>query len=343
MIAMDERLLPRTAAMNRGPTRQAGLLGQGQMTFPSERPAPRTSALMTFGGYYAIDDFSAAMILISELKDPESGLNETELKSSVLFLNDLIANMKNASEVSAEALANLQKEAISIPVVGPLLFSTSNLPGTVAGVGGVISAALKTKKVSDLVDLPPGLQKTLNKWAKTKGSENFSTVNKKFKGRLKIIRINGKLHLEVPLTAEAIKYRIFGANAGRAVHIPTTGTAKALNSSARLHSKGARGVPKLIGGNIIGLALAVGPQAYMDAKSSNSMGEFLDKSADTQPTNLAAFGAGFIATVVIGTSAPLVIIIAAGITAGMAAQYFMGESGWDKSIAERLKRWRASW
>ncbi|WP_053931407.1 hypothetical protein [Pseudomonas coronafaciens] len=143
---MDERLLPRTAAMNRGPTRQAGLLGQGQMTFPSERPAPRTSALMTFGGYYAIDDFSAAMILISELKDPESGLNETELKSSVLFLNDLIANMKNASEVSAEALANLQKEAISIPVVGPLLFSTSNLPGTVAGVGGVISEALKTKK-----------------------------------------------------------------------------------------------------------------------------------------------------------------------------------------------------
>ncbi|POP67687.1 hypothetical protein [Pseudomonas syringae] len=339
---MDERLLPRTAAMLRGPSSQAGLLGQGQKSFPSEQPTPRTSALMTFGGYYAIDDVSAAMVLINELKDPDANLNETESKSSALFLRDIIANLRTGLDISAEALANLQKEAMSIPVVGPLLFSSSNLPGTAASVGGMISAASKTKKVSDLMDLPSGLQKKLTAWAKTKGSENFSKVNKKFKGRFKIIRINGMLHLEVPLTAEAIRYRIFGANAGQAVHIPTTGTAKALNSSARLNSEGARGVPKLIGGNIIGFALAVGPQAYMDATSSSSMGEFLDKSADTQPTNLAAFGAGYIATVMIGASAPLVVIIGAGLIAGLAAQYFMGDSGWDKSIAERLKQWRAA-
>ncbi|KWS31442.1 hypothetical protein [Pseudomonas syringae] len=159
---MDERLLPRTAAMLRGPSSQAGLLGQGQKSFPSEQPTQRTSALMTFGGYYAIDDVSAAMILINELKDPDANLNETESKSSALFLRDIIANLRTGLDISAEALANLQKEAMSIPVVGPLLFSSSNLPGTAASVGGMISAASKTKKVSDLMDLPSGLQKKLN-------------------------------------------------------------------------------------------------------------------------------------------------------------------------------------
>lgn len=66
-------------------------------------------------------------------------------------------------------------------------------------------------------------------------------------------------------------------------------------------------------GTLMGAALAVGPQAYLDWTSSSSNEEFYRKSAESQPTNVAAFAVGAIVTFGLGfVGTPLVAVIAIG-------------------------------
>ncbi|WP_236185397.1 hypothetical protein [Pseudomonas juntendi] len=60
--------------------------------------------------------------------------------------------------MSADKLLALKGKAESIPVVGPVLFSTANLPGMLAGVGGAIHAGSMGTKVENLLDFTPALK-----------------------------------------------------------------------------------------------------------------------------------------------------------------------------------------
>jgi hypothetical protein len=102
---------------------------------------------------------------------------------------------------------------------------------------------------------------------------------------------------------------------------------------------------KLMGGNSVGAALAVGPQAFLDYSSSTTGTEFYNKSVYSQPTNIvsAAVGVGSgyalagAAAMFAVPAAPLVVVVAVGFVAGMVVQWAMVDFGVDKVIGNALK------
>ena len=68
------------------------------------------------------------------------------------------------------------------------------------------------------------------------------------------------------------------------------------------------------------------------------MHEFWNRSAYSQPTNLAAFAAGTVATVMLGPGALLIVGIGAGFLAGLAVQGTFAEFGLDKEIGDLLTK-----
>ncbi|QKZ02398.1 hypothetical protein [Pseudomonas eucalypticola] len=338
---MDEMLLPKTAMANLGPQRQPGLLGKGTLpSAPDMQMGAFTCSPLNIGGLYATDDYGAAMFLANDLQSPDPGMSAAELEAAALMLRDLMAKLYKEGKVGFEEMVELQKAAEGIPVIGPLMFSAANLPGTLAGVGGLIAGAAQTTSVNNLLDMTPALRKKLQAWAKSGGSKNYTKANRHFKGRIKLVRVNGVLHLEIPLTAQATNYRILNKSGNTHVRVPAAGTAPRLGKWSWVHANGATGAAKVLSGNSVGALLAVGPQAYIDATNSNSVHEFLNKSAYSQPTNVAAFGAGVVVSVVFASTAvPFVVVLAIGLSAGWLAQYAMGESGADKSIGDFLTKW----
>ena len=336
---MDERFLPCTVANPRGTRSQAGLIGGGSLPFPSELASRAIPAPPNFAGYYATSDYNAAMFLAHELASPELEMSPSEAQESLQLLRSLIRNLSSAKDISVEALQELQKTAAAIPEIGSLLFSPANLPGTLVSAGTSVAAFSKSKSVVDLLDLSAADKKKLIKWANSRGTANSTSAKKAFKGRIKLIRVAGQLHFEVPITAQAQNYKVLGRVGGQVAHLPAYGTRGALNQRAMLHAKGATGGLKFMTGNVVGFALAVGPQAYLDYTSSASMGEFYRKSTESQPTNVAAFAGGMIFTAIAGAlGAPLVIVLAVGWVGGTAVQAYMGSSGTDKEIADYLKK-----
>ncbi|CAI8784430.1 PE domain-containing protein [Pseudomonas sp. IT-P74] len=338
---MDERFLPCTVANPRGSRQQAGLMGRGNLPFPSEIASRAFPAPPNFAGYYATNDYNAAMFLAHELASPDSDMSPTEAQESLQLLRSLIRSLSSAPDVSVEALKELQKTAEAIPEIGPLMFSPANLPGTLVSAGTSVAAFSRSKSVIDLLDLSAADKKKLIKWANSRGTANSTSAKKAFKGRIKLIRVAGQLHFEVPITAQAQSYKVLGAVGQKVAHVPAYGTKNALNKRATLHAEGATGGLKFMTGNTVGVALAIGPQAYLDYSSSTSMGEFYKKSVYTQPTNLAAFAGGVLVSFFMGSSlvaAPLVIVVLAGWGAGMAVQYYMGKSGTDKKAGNFIEK-----
>src|SRR5690242_14365692 len=127
---MDERFLPCTVANPRGARQQAGLIGGGNLPFPSEIASRAFPAAQNFAGYYATSDYNAAMFLAHELASPELDMSPSEAQESAQLLRSLIRNLGTAVNVSIEALKELQRTAQSIPGIGDLMFSPANLPGT---------------------------------------------------------------------------------------------------------------------------------------------------------------------------------------------------------------------
>jgi len=343
---MDERFLPCTVANPRGTRQQAGLIGGGNLSFPSEIASRSFPAPQNFAGYYATSDYNAAMFLAHELASPELDMSPSEAQESLQLLRSLIRNLSSAKDVSLEALKELQKTAEAIPEVGSLLFSPANLPGTLVSAGTSVAAFSKSKSVVDLLDLSAADKKKLIKWANSRGTANSTSAKKAFKGRIKLIRVAGQLHFEVPITAQAQSYKVLGRVGGQVAHLPAYGTRGALNQRAMLHAGGATGSLKFMTGNTVGAVLAVGPQAYLDYTSSASMNEFYRKSAYSQPTNVAAFGGGVAAGYVVGAIsigvgagvAPLVLIVVIGWLAGTAVQHLMGSTGVDKAVGDYLTK-----
>jgi len=343
---MDERFLPCTVANPRGTRQQAGLIGGGNLSFPSEIASRSFPAPQDFAGYYATSDYNAAMFLAHELASPELDMSPSEAQESLQLLHSLIRNLSSAKDVSLEALKELQTTAAAIPEVGSLLFSPANLPGTLVSAGTSVAAFSKSKSVVDLLDLSAADKKKLIKWANSRGTANSTSAKKAFKGRIKLIRVAGQLHFEVPITAQAQSYKVLGRVGGQVAHLPAHGTKGALNQRAMLHEKGATGGLKFMTGNVVGFALAVGPQAYLDYTDSKSMQEFYNKSAYSQPTNVAAFAAGSAATMILSFylgaaalgAAPLVLIIMVGWGAGLAMQAIMNGTGADKKLGNIITK-----
>lgn len=343
---MDERFLPCTVANPRGTRQQAGLIAGGNLSFPSEIASRSFPMPQNFAGYYATSDYNAAMFLAHELASPELDMSPTEAQESLQLLRSLIKKLYAAKDVSVEAMKELQKSAEAIPEIGPLMFSPANLPGTVVSAGASVAAISKSKAVVDLLDISAADKKKLIKWANSRGKANSTSAKKTFKGKIKLIRIAGQLHFEVPITAQAQSYKVLGQVGRQVAHLPAYGTKGALSQRAMLHADGAKGGLKFMSGNAVGFALSVGPQAYLDYTSSASMNEFYKKTAYSQPTNVAAFAAGTAAsmavTFTLGAAAigaaPLVLIIMVGWGAGLAMQAVMSNTGADKKIGDLLTK-----
>ncbi|KPZ26973.1 hypothetical protein GIB57_23430 [Pseudomonas tremae] len=337
---MNKFLTPPTSGALSCERRQPGLLGAGQQTFVGAsamnfymRP-PNPS----IAGQYATDEYTAALLLISQLSSPDEQMSPEEAESMAVMLKELLQNLEQAKDVSAEALQSLQKAAAGIPVLGPLMFSPGNIPGTLASGSGVVMAAAKAKKVSDMLNLTSAQHKKLRKWANQRGGPNASTASKVLRGRIKILRIGGKLFLDIPLTLEAKDYKVLGEIGKSSVKIPIDEVRNKLNKRVHLHAEGARGSLKVMNGTIVGVALAVGPQAYLDWTSSSSKEEFYRKSAESQPTNVAAFAVGAVLTFGLGLAgAPLVAVIAVGWGAGLLTQHAMARYGVDKMAESAIK------
>lgn len=343
---MDERFLPCTVANPRGTRQQAGLISGGNLSFPSEIASRSFPAPQNFAGYYATSDYNAAMFLAHELASPELDMSPSEAQESLQLLRSLIRSLTSAKDISVKALKELQKTAEAIPEIGPLMFSPANLPGTLVSAGTSIAALTKSKSVVDLLDLSAADKKKLIKWASSRGTANSTSAKKAFKGRIKLIRVAGQLHFEVPITAQAQSYKVLGQVGQQVANLPAYGTKAALSKRAMLHSGGAAGGLKFMTGNTVGVALAVGPQAYFDYTSSASMNEFYRKSAYSQPTNVAAFAGGIaggaLVTFVYGIAAfgaaPLVLVLAVGWGFGLVAQRGMSYTGADQKIGDYLTK-----
>ena len=219
------------------------------------------------------------------------------------------------------------------------MFSTANLPGTLASVGGVIHSASKSTKVENLLDLPDATRKKLKQWAATRGKPGSVSANRAFRGRIKIIRLGGNLYFEVPTSAKASMYRHSGAVVGRTLNIPVYSTASSLSARAHVDSSayGQRGVGKLLVGSAAGPLLAFGPQLIIDAHDATSVEEFFKRSAYSQPTNALAFASGLAVGALIGGSAA-VVLIPVGLAVGVWVQLFMSDdvSGLGTSLGDYL-------
>lgn len=342
---MSNFLRPPTSASMRCERRQPGLLGRGQQGFAGESAMDFYMQPGQFAGEYATDDYTAAVYLVHQLSSRDEDMSPDEFRSAALLLRELLQKLKSATNVSVEALQALQKAAEKIPVIGTLMFSGGNLPGTIATAAGGIMAAARARKVTDLLDLTAEQKSKLNAWANSRGAPGAQSASKTFKGSIKIISKKGQLFFEIPVTAVARHYKILGEVGSSVAHVSVGNTKAGLTQRAHLHANGATGMLKLMGGNSVGAALAVGPQAFLDYSSSTTGTEFYNKSVYSQPTNIvsAAVGVGSgyalagAAALFAVPAAPLVVVVAVGFVAGMVVQWAMVDFGVDKVIGNALK------
>lgn len=178
---MNKFLMPTNSADLQCNRREFGLLGGGQRQFVSESAMDFYLKPGQFAGDYAIDDYTAAWYLVHQLSSRDEQMSPAELKSGAFLLQELLHKLKFASNVSVEALKTLQQAAESIPVIGQLMFSGGNLPGTLATAAGGIMAAAKSIKVNDLLDLTAAQKDKLNAWANSRGQQGLSLLEKRLK------------------------------------------------------------------------------------------------------------------------------------------------------------------
>ena len=317
--------------------RQQGLLGQGTLPYP-EVIANRFIPRIDVGGEYATDELSGATILAANLADPNNETTQDEALEDLHLLIMLFGTLKQKGQATAAELEDLRKRAEAIPVVGPLLFSPSNLPGTLASVGGVLHATSQTKRLIDLLKVSGSIKREIIAWSAAQARGVHRPLSKAARKRgVRIFYRNGKLTLRVPAASIAPYYHINPTiSTGRHIHVPAQGGRQTLNTRVTPDSKAhsARGVGRILTGGTAGAVLAFAPQAVMDARESDSVGEFLEKSAYSQVGNAAAFAAG--AAVAIFFAGPAIGVIALGIGVGALAQAGVSHFGVDKMVGDLL-------
>ncbi|MFJ4353085.1 hypothetical protein ACIPZ5_19545 [Pseudomonas sp. NPDC089428] len=314
---------PCTAADPMGVGPEDGLLGDGALPWPRDVAARAFPSLVDIGGSYAIDTISGAEFLIAELSNPESDLSETEAEEYLALLCSVLGKIKSTGAAGGEQFLALKKKAELIPVVGPLLFSTTNLPGTLTSVGVIVHSGTQATKVENLLDLSDATKKQLKRWASSRGKPGSVSPRRAFRGRIKLVTKGGNLFFEIPATEKAKIYRVAGKVAGDVIHLPAFGTSKELSRLAHVDNNGygQRGVGKVLGK--AGPALAFGPQFVMDVHDATSVEDFFKRSAYNQPTNAAAFAAGWAIGTFVG--GPAIVVLAVGWVAGVLVQLVMSD------------------
>ncbi|MNE02535.1 hypothetical protein D3C80_950140 [compost metagenome] len=342
---MSNFLTPPTSASMRCERRQPGLLGRGQQGFAGESAMDFYMQPGQFAGEYATDDYTAAVYLVHQLSSRDEDMSPDEFRSAALLLRELLQKLKSATNVSVEALQALQQAAEKIPVIGSLMFSGGNLPGTIAAAAGGVMAAAKARKVTDLLDMTPAQKAKLHAWANSRGAPGAQSASKTFKGSIKIISKKGQLFFEIPVTAVARHYKILGEVGQSVAHIPLGDTRASLAKRAHLHAGGSTGALKVMTGNPVGVLLAVGPQMAIDLSNTTSPKDFYNRSFASQPTNLASLAAGMaggaatrlVFSAFLATAAPLSVVLIVGFGLGLVAQYIMVSNGYDKDVENYFK------
>ncbi|WP_225776013.1 hypothetical protein [Pseudomonas sp. Marseille-Q5115] len=330
-----------TVANPRGALRQNGLLGTGEPLWPANIANRMFANAPNMSELYATSDYNAAVFIIHQLKSEEP-MSAREVEESVSLLQRLLRQMSAAADISLEELQRVQQMAESIKGIGPLLFSPANIAGTVVNLSNMSLALAQNKTVSDLLDLPPDQKARLKNWVDMRGKAGARSAKKISKGKIKLVWLRGALHFQIPATAQSVYYthrhRVPGV-----VNVPVYGAKRGLSRRAWVAADGARGLLKYTTSGTAGVVLAVGPQAYLDYKSSATLDEFYRKSAYSQPANIAAVAAGIAAggAIAVGAAAAgfglaLILVIAGTALVSGGTLYAIGELGLDKKFGDLL-------
>lgn len=89
---------------------QDGLLGQGDLPWPSV-VAARTYGRLDIGGIYSADDMSAAEFLIAELKSSETELSADEAEEYAPLLSNLISKLETSAKVTKNQVLAIRKKS----------------------------------------------------------------------------------------------------------------------------------------------------------------------------------------------------------------------------------------
>ncbi|MFJ4065651.1 hypothetical protein ACIPW4_10170 [Pseudomonas sp. NPDC089996] len=334
---MSQGIYPCTAADPMGQGPQDGLLGSGELPWPSTVAARAFPSTMNIGGRYTADDLDAAEFLIAELSAEPSDLSAEEAEDYALKLAELLVKMTKTARVSADKLLALKKKAEAIPVVGSVLFSTSNLPGTLAGVAGAMHAGSMGTKVENLLELTPATKKQLKKWAASRGRPGSVSPRRAFGGRIKLVWVGGNLFFEIPANAKANIYRVNGKLVNDSIRLAAYDTAREMRKLAHVDNAGygSKGVGKFLSSWKVGAALSFGPQLAIDLSSATSVHDFLSKTAHNQPANAAAFASGWVIGMIGG---PAVVVIVASLVVGATIQFVLSDeaTGWGTDFGDYL-------
>jgi hypothetical protein len=327
-----------------------GLLGHGQSPDPSLSAFRRDVSVVRvpLGGTYATDNLTAARYLVQQLKtNPD--LTSDERVQMLIWLREALAALRTASgTISQSELGQLYRDAKGIPGVGDLVDATaspSSLPGTLAAGAGTLHAAALRAPVSDVLGLPPDVQKRFLQWANKGGNQGIKSARKNFGNAIKITKVEGKFVFEIPASESAKSFIIRGQAADRMIRIPAY---RALAQDA-LHTKvpmsvegyGATRIGGMLTSIKVGTALAFGPQMILDAIDSHSFGQWLSLEAHNQPANAAAWGVAIVVTAAgtaLAISAP--IVIAGGLVLGAGAAIVVSMSGAGKWMGDHIDEWR---
>lgn len=330
-----------TVANPRGGLRQHGMLGTGEPLWPANIANRLMANAPNMGEFYATSDYNAAVFIIHQLKSDEP-MSAREVEESVSLLQRLLRQMSAAADINLEKLQQVQQMAEGIKGIGPLLFSPANIAGTVVNLSNMSLALAQNKSVSDLLDLPPDQKARLKNWVDMRGKAGARSAKKISKGKIKLVWLRGVLHFQIPATAESVYYTQRHRMPG-VVNVPVYGAKRGLSRKAWLAADGARGLLKYSSSGTAGVVLAVGPQAYLDYRSSATLDEFYRKSAYSQPANIAAVAAGisiggWITTTLtgIGFGPGLFIVIAIGWGLSIITLSIAGKFGLDKKIRDFL-------
>ncbi|MCF5777568.1 hypothetical protein GIV40_10770 [Pseudomonas poae] len=325
---MSNRLYPCSMNDPLGEGTHSGLLGHGTLPWPSVIAERHFPTSMSISGFYATDELSAAHFMVATLSDPDNGLDAQEHEQMALHLIYLLSKVKAAGYVTAREVKELHQKAQSIPVIGPLLFSLSSIPGEAAALVGMLHAFNKGTRLAELLDLPSDARKKLTNWAITRGTPGSISAKRAFKQRIKLVRLGGQLYFEVPANSRAKLYKISERMRANHILLPVHQAAQSLRRRVPITSNAysARGVGRIVAGTTAGAILAVGPQAIIDATESGNMDEFLHRSAYSQPTNLASFAIGAIVATAV-SSAVVAIVVALGV--GYIVQLFLSYEEWE--------------
>ncbi|EKT4468569.1 hypothetical protein QEL93_004004 [Pseudomonas putida] len=316
-----------------------GLLGKGELPWPELVAARAFPSLIDIEGWYNTDDYSAAMFLANELAMPDAEMSADEAQESLTLLLSLFARLENAGQNTVQELEALRERAESIPTLGPLWFSPASLPSTLGTVIHLVYAASNTKRLIDLLDLPEPLKKDLKAWAAERGRAGSRSARKSFRHRIKLVHVGGALKFQVPVMKGAAYYNVRSLRVGNNIHMPVHHAQRLLNSRVGLDPQtyGSKGFAKVISSNAVGGLLSFGPQALIDARASHSLGEFWERSAYSQISNLVGFSVGVAATVFLGGAGlPLVVVIALSAATSTFVQHQFIKSGFDRRIGDAL-------